>query len=100
MKKQIDELSRLKRQIRWNVLKKEAKEFLFGWHPTGEEKFAMIAVSTLCIILAIGAVGSKLYVGSAKHPEGDREAASRQAVYTWDGFEPSLDKILKERGET
>jgi hypothetical protein len=67
---------------------------------TGEEKFAMRSVGALCIILAIGAIGSKLYVDSPKIPAGDREAASHQAIYTNNDFQPSLDAILKARGET
>jgi hypothetical protein len=88
-------LRRIRRYIFWD----KTKTFLFGWHPTGEEKFAMIAVGFLCIILAIGAIGSKLYVDQAKIPAGNRASASRQAVYTNEDFQPSLDAILKARGE-
>jgi len=67
---------------------------------TGEEKFSMVLVGILCIILAIGAIGSKLYVDSPKMPPPDRSKADRQAVYTNEDFQPSLDAILRERGET
>jgi hypothetical protein len=66
---------------------------------TGEEKFAMLAVGTLCIILGIGAIGSKLYVDSHKMPPPDRSRAVPGAVYTNNDFQPSIDAILKARGE-
>lgn len=67
---------------------------------TGEEKFAMLAVGILCIILGIGAIGSKLYTDWQKMPEADRSRAVPGAVYTNNDFQPSLDAILRARGET
>jgi len=66
---------------------------------TGEEKFSLVMVSILWLIVIIGFVGSKLYVDSPKITPGDRAAASRQAVYTNEDFQPSLDAILKARRE-
>lgn len=64
------------------------------------EKAGVIGLAILFCILAIGAIGQANYQEQPKHPEGDREAASRQAVYTWDGYGKELDKVLKARGET
>lgn len=67
---------------------------------SGEEKVAMVLVGALCIILAVGAIGSKLYVEQAKIKPPDRSRAVHGAIYTNNDYQQSLDKILRERGET